>query len=377
LNKAGGILSANAFCGEISASEVQCQSFAFSQNGIITQYLWDMGDGTQLSGPEVTYDYGTGGSFTITHTVQNSLGQEESSSHFVNLQGVSFPEVAIQCSNELAPRVLNCEAFGSEDIIEYRWSVENVVSYGSFLNRQLDAGGLVDIELRVTNGAGLVTTVYETHFVNENTPPTANFSCESNEPWRLTCDGSASIESDFGDSIVEYRWLVGATEYLGTFIDLNLAAGDYEVTLIVTDTYGDSGILSLNYSVLDNRPPVALGGCSSPTALTLSCALVSKMDPDGDEVTTYWRVEGLDTIEYHSDSFTARLNSQAYTVSLIAVDTWGASTTLQLATTILPGELQAYGHCYQKDLYIIECDASQSYATHESISAYSWGEQQR
>jgi PKD repeat protein len=364
-----GTLSAVAFCAEISFSEVQCQSFAFSQNGIITQYLWDMGDGTQLSGPDVIYDYGTGGSFTITHTVQNSLGQEESSSHSVNLQGASFPEVMIQCSNELAPRVLNCEAFGSDDIIEYRWSVENIVSYGILLNRQLDAGGLVDIELRVTNGAGLVTTIYETRFVYENTPPTASFSCESNEPWRLTCDGSASVESDFGDAIVDYRWVVGSEEHTGPFIDLLLTSGDYEVSLTVTDTFGEQGVLTQSYFVRDNTPPVALGFCSSSAPLTFNCWVSYEFDADGDEIFISWLI-GEEEIQ--GPSFSRSVQSKHQEVHLIATDSRGGSSSIMLVPEIIPGELEAKAFCSQIDAFLVECKGDQSFGTNETITNYAW-----
>jgi PKD repeat protein len=364
-----GTLSAVAFCAEISFSEVQCQSFAFSQNGIITQYLWDMGDGTQLSGPDVIYDYGTGGSFTITHTVQNSLGQEESSSHSVNLQGASFPEVMIQCSNELAPRVLNCEAFGSDDIIEYRWSVENIVSYGILLNRQLDAGGLVDIELRVTNGAGLVTTIYETRFVYENTPPTASFSCESNEPWRLTCDGSASVESDFGDAIVDYRWVVGSEEHTGPFIDLLLTSGDYEVSLTVTDTFGEQGVLTRSYFVRDNTPPVAFGFCSSSAPLTFNCWVSYEFDADGDEIFISWLI-GEEEIQ--GPSFSRSVQSKHQEVHLIATDSRGGSSSIMLVPEIIPGELEAKAFCSQIDAFLVECKGDQSFGTNETITNYAW-----
>jgi heat shock protein HslJ len=54
----------------------------------IARYNWDMGDGTALNGPKVKYTYNTAGSYTVTLTVTDQAGQQDTTTKTVQVNPV-------------------------------------------------------------------------------------------------------------------------------------------------------------------------------------------------------------------------------------------------------------------------------------------------
>ncbi|MFN2135837.1 MAG: META domain-containing protein, partial [Candidatus Promineifilaceae bacterium] len=63
----------------------------------ITRFQWDMGDGTQLSGPTVKYTYNTAGTYTVTLTVTDQAGLQGSTTRTIQVNPVVevTPPVAV------------------------------------------------------------------------------------------------------------------------------------------------------------------------------------------------------------------------------------------------------------------------------------------
>jgi hypothetical protein len=62
-------------------------SLAGSGNPPIVQFLWDFGDGSQDSGQSVSHEYSESGTFTVVHTIVDSLGFSTSCTQDVTVQG--------------------------------------------------------------------------------------------------------------------------------------------------------------------------------------------------------------------------------------------------------------------------------------------------
>lgn len=65
--------------------------YAYDPNGFITSYVWSFGDGNGAQGSRVTHSYGTAGSYTVTLTVTDNVGQSASSTKSIVVNGSGGP----------------------------------------------------------------------------------------------------------------------------------------------------------------------------------------------------------------------------------------------------------------------------------------------
>ena len=81
-------------------------------DGTITSYSWDMGDGTQLSGVQVSHSYAQGGDFNVTLTVTDDDAATGGSAAALTVTEVPFTQLE---TREEAARFLIQAGFGGTD----------------------------------------------------------------------------------------------------------------------------------------------------------------------------------------------------------------------------------------------------------------------
>ncbi|UCD53439.1 MAG: PKD domain-containing protein [Phycisphaerales bacterium] len=175
----------------------------------------------------------------------------------------------------------------------------------------------------------------------ENVAPTASFEWSATD---LLCDFDASASNDPDGSITSYDWNFGdGTTGNGLAPDHTYAAaGDYTVTLTVTDDQGAIGTTSAIVSVSSDPPvnqsPVAAFTWSA-TNLDCSFDASGSDDPDEDPIVSYAWDFGDGTTG--SGAITGHEYSAAgtYTVTLTVTDDRGATGTAEETITVTAGDV--------------------------------------
>ena len=80
------------------------------EDGIITKYEWDFGDGTVANGSAASHVYNQAGEYTITLTVTDN--RKDTGSAVMTMQVVPAPEVAVEAKMRIIPRLLHLRSHG-------------------------------------------------------------------------------------------------------------------------------------------------------------------------------------------------------------------------------------------------------------------------
>jgi PKD repeat protein len=309
-------------------------------DGTIADYAWDFGDSTTGSGKTPTHTYAAAGSYLVTLTVTDNRGGTDTVTHTVVATAPNQDPVAAFSSSTTNLKV-DVDGTASSDpdgtIANYAWDFgdSTPVTTGSTKSHTYAASGTYTISLTVTDNDGATNTV--THQVTvapANQSPTAAFTTSTTN-LKVTVNGSGSSDPD--GTIASYAWTYGDGG-TGTGVSDShtyAAAGDYLVTLVVTDNVGATSTLSKTVTVTAppaNQPPTARF-TSTTSNLTANVNGSTSSDPDGTIAGYSWTFGdgGVGT-----GATTSHLYGSAgtYTVTLTVTDNNGAVDTVSHSVTV-------------------------------------------
>jgi PKD repeat protein len=156
----------------------------------------------------------------------------------------------------------------------------------------------------------------------------------------VTLDGSGSFDPD--QENISYVWTIASApagssavlvnpESAQPYFDID-AAGDYVISLVVTDTNGNQSLADTVTISTENSPPVASAGNDSTVHVGATVTLdgSSSYDPDGDDLSYAWSLDSkpaqstaaLDNPTAMAPSFVADTVGD-YHVSLVVTDSNG------------------------------------------------------
>lgn len=264
-----------------------------------TAFRWDFGDGSNANtaDPNVSHTYAQAGLWTVTLSLVLPFGPVAVASTAVNLTAVAGvvdaappiadagPDQTVNSATVVYLDGTNSTGHGLP--LAYAWqqlSGPRVTldapnaPQPAFVAPPVVVTTALDFQLTVTAGAQsasdtITVTVKSTREdPSGNHPPVADAG--SNDSYidtdkdgqeTVILNGSRSYDPDEGDSIVSYQWFLGQTLlYQGAtpYATVVLPVGVHTITLIVTDTFGATGQVSVQISVVapTNQPPVAHAG---------------------------------------------------------------------------------------------------------------------
>ena len=358
-------------------------------DGEISAYAWDFdNDGAaDAEGPSVARTFATAGPLVVQLTVTDNDGNRDSLSIEITVlseapapsQGTFQPPIAdfVFSPQDPAPGVevlfdaaLSIDPDGST--LTYAWDFDadgQIDATTVSASHAFAESGEMPVSLTVTDAEGNTDTLALTVLVAGDAsaassgtfqPPIAGFEFaplapEVGEP--VTFDGSVSF--DFDGEIVSYGWdfdqdgQIDATEAVVVFaFDV---AGDYTVSLTVTDSSGstDTVAYSVPVSALGPtpaqtlQPPIAdfsYAPAGPETGAPVSFDGTLSFDFDGTITAYAWdfdadgQIDSFDAIAYHT--FTT---PGAYPVRLTVTDNGGNTDTveylLQVAGEAMDGEV--------------------------------------
>jgi len=240
--------------------------------GEITEYRWDMGDGTTRTGSTTSHSYGEPGNYEVVLTVEGN-GKTDRMVDTVTVGEVNTPltpEIAFeQLPNELTVGdeiVVN--GSGSQSprggIGSYIWDFgDGTTKDGVSASHSYTDPGPYELTLEVDDGSETASTTEELTVVESTIVPEVTYSPQEDVSTGQTITFDASGSRNTEGSIEEFRWKFGdGNEATGETVEHSYDEfGTYDVTVEIVS--GDSTVeesLTLTVSSSEGSGGLGLDG---------------------------------------------------------------------------------------------------------------------
>ena len=358
--KTTGVLGMGSFASNTATAATVSASFSYSPStphpdddvtfdgsesgGDVSSYTWEFEDQySEEYGETVTHSFDSGGTYSVTLTVEDTDGNTDSATRDVRVVNYApEPDFTVSPSVPAPDENVTFDAGSSDDsdgrITSYTWEFEDQYSeeYGETVTHTFSESGTYDVTLTVTDNGGITKSLTKTFDVS-NSAPRAKIAVSKENPdpgEGLTIGGSSA---DHENNIEEYDWSIDGQSYSGEYIQVQFPeAGVYDVHLTVTDSLGLSDSATKTVVVGDLAPtPEITVETEDPIATNpVTFDATESSDRDG-EITAYtWTFpDGTEktgaTVEHTFET------AETYEVSLAVVD--DANNTATTTTTITVG----------------------------------------
>lgn len=226
-------------------------SGSYDLDGYIVSYTWDFGDGniTTTSNPIITHEYTSYGDYSVKLTVADDDGLTDDETATIHVSQHPVAAFTFFPPDPLVHELVTFDASASTpdggEIVAYTWDFGDgniTTTNNPIITHAYSTYGTFTVTLNVTDSEGKWDTASKQITVEK--APLADFWWTPYYPQRgetVTFDASASTPD--GGEIVSYAWdfgdgtpIVEESDPVTTHV--YAAAGDYIVTLNVTDSEG-------------------------------------------------------------------------------------------------------------------------------------------
>ncbi|WP_073392343.1 PKD domain-containing protein [Jatrophihabitans endophyticus] len=303
----------------VNCTDLTCSfdgSASSDPDGSITSYAWDFGDGSSktTTGPTVDHAYGSAGTRTVSLTVSDNRQATATVTKSAVATAPNSPPTAsfaLSCAN------LTCtfDGSGSTDsdgsVTAYAWNFgdgKSDTTSGAKVSHTFSSAGDYTVALQVVDDDGAVDSVSHTATATApNSAPTARFTvtCTQRD---CSFDGSTSADAD--GSVTGYAWNFGDgktdTTSGATVTHSYASAGDYTVTLTVTDNGGATDTVThtaaaretLASDAFDRTVTNGLGTADTGGAWKLGAGSASRYSVSGGAAKFQSLTAGAQTAQY-------------------------------------------------------------------------------
>ncbi len=247
-------------------------SSSSDEDGVVTKYNWDFGDGSTGDGKIYTHSYNKSGKYTIELTVRDNSTSpcnfgKISKEIWVNAEPVAK---AGQDSWAAIGDEVRFDASASFDpdgkISKYSWDFgDGAKSSGEKVTHSYNKSGRYKVTLRVDDDADVANSFSMDNLtIKVNFPPVAKAGKDQIVAQREVVYFSGSESSDEDGEIVKYEWAYGDGAY-GEGINVSHAyanPGKYKVHLRITDNSGTKSAYADDELtvIVNDVPKVTIGG---------------------------------------------------------------------------------------------------------------------
>ena len=238
----------------------------------ITSYSWDFGDGTAgANGATASHDYVTGGTYNVTLTVTDSRGLVGTTTKSVTVAPPhQAPTASFTASMSGLTASVDASASSASDgaTLSYNWNWGDGTANGTgkTATHAYATTGSKTITLTLTDSLGATSTTTRTVTAG-HANPSASFTA-STDGFTTSVNASASTASDGATLTYDWNWGDGTSHDSGVSATHTYAsAGDYTVTLTVTDSFGSTDAATRTVTAAD---PASLVVVDAPFSTDVS-----------------------------------------------------------------------------------------------------------
>ncbi|GJQ62206.1 MAG: hypothetical protein SCALA702_12590 [Melioribacteraceae bacterium] len=270
------------------------------EDGNIKEYKWEMGDGTNIRGREITYSYKAPGIFTVRLTVIDDSDSPCNTGVDEKTVRVNAAPVAVSSQPKMSA-VGEQIAFSAEksydpdgEIIDYSWDFgDGNTGNGISVNHTYQSPGTYEVKLTISDESGVKNSI-DTTFVPIiiNNPPTA----EAGDDRLVAVDelfvinGEGSVDSD--GRIIRFDWDLGDGSTKSGYSVAHSYAnpGKYTIKLKVRDDSNTKGNEDEDFLTVtvNARPAADAGDDFYVTYGRINFDASNSKDPDGNIVSYEW-----------------------------------------------------------------------------------------
>ncbi|MER7447909.1 PKD domain-containing protein [Microbacterium sp. NPDC097977] len=256
--------------------------------------------------------------------------------------------------------------------LTYAWNFgDGVLATGATASHTYSTGGTYTVTLKVTDSTSLVNVVSRSVTVVPNQAPTAAVSATAAH-LDVAFDGSASADAD--GTIASYAWDFGdgATGTGATASHTYATAGEFTVTLTVTDDNGTtaSTTRAVTTTLAPNQDPTA-AFTTSTDLLAISTDATTSTDPDGTIQSYAWTfgdgATGTGVTAAHTYA-----GAGTYAVTLTVTDNRGGTSTLTHDVTVAPNQAPTAAFTTAATNLALSVNAGGSADPDGAIASYAW-----
>jgi PKD repeat protein len=242
------LIDANPLSGKTPLPVHFSGTRSYDEDGSISSYRWDFGDGTSATGTQVDHTYNRSGDYRATLTVTDNQGKSGTAA--ITIRVDNSPPVADARADRTSgsdPLTVNFDGSQSKDpdgrIVSYQWNFGDGYSEKTAIaSHQYRNPQSYTAVLTVTDDKGMTDTD-EIVITVGNEPPVAAITFspqEGTEPLTVQLDGSQSHDPD--DTDLTFLWDFGDGVYGNgmTAGHTYEEKGTYQLSLLVTDPHGAS-----------------------------------------------------------------------------------------------------------------------------------------
>lgn len=363
-------------------------STSSDDNGV-TSYSWDFGDGNTATGETTSNTYDTPGDYTVTLVVADEAGQADTATQVITVTMANeSPTAAFDpaFASATVPLTVDFDASASSDpdgtIESYAWDFgDGNTGNGVTISYTYNQPGEYTVTLIVTDNLGAMDTATASIIAAENELPTAVLTAEPTSgviPLTVSFDGTGSSDPEGTD--LTYAWDFGDGNSADTDTTSNIytVAGNYLVTLTVTDGFGNSATDTVTIFATDpaNMAPMA-SFTATPDAgnapLEVSFDASASSDSDGTIESYAWDFGdgNMGTGVMPTNTYTS---PGIYMVSLTVTDDNGAVATTTSTITVNNPPSAMFTATPESGLAPLDVafDASASMDTDGTIIEFNW-----
>ena len=328
------VASFTAACSQLACT---FNATGSTDDGTITGYAWNFGDGTTGTGATPAHTYTTAGSYTVTLTVTDNNNATGTTTRTATPTTPTNQNPVASFTAACSQLACTFNATGSTDdgtITGYAWNFgDGTTGTGATPAHTYTTAGSYTVTLTATdnNNATGTTTRTATPTTPTNQNPVASFTAACSQ---LACTFNATGSTDDG-TITGYAWNFGdgTTGTGATPAHTYTTAGSYTVTLTVTDNNNATGTTgsSVTVTATGNTPPIAqfTSACDG-----LVCTFDGSGSSDDGSIVSYAWDFG------DGDAATGALASNnfpfpgTYVVRLTVTDNGAATTTVTRSLSV-------------------------------------------
>jgi len=357
--------------------------------GVISSYLWDFGDGTpsvNTNNSIATHVYSTLGNYTVTLTVTDSEGLSDTATDMVRLRDYPYATFTFSPDYPIEGETVTFDASSTIPnggvITSYQWNFGdgNITTVTDpIIAHVYSVIGNYTVTLTVTDSEELSDS--ESKTVSVRGYPIAAFTYTPEAPYvGDTVTFNASLSDPNGGVIISYLWDFGdGSQILNTTNPITThiytLAGNYTVTLIITDSEGLSD--TDMRSVVVAKAPIATFTYSPQfpkVGETVTFNASGSYDPNGYIVNYTWNFGDGNLTTVTTPVIThAYTSTGVYTVILTITDNDGYTDTATATVTLgTPKASFTYTPEFPIMGQTITFNASESYDPNGYIVSYVW-----